>query len=148
MTPEFPGGTYAYFVTIDAAAYPVFPCMFGKQYYGTKTGAAMNVTVPAAGVTERFNGFGLNSPEVVAAPGVDAVSGDVTRARSSVEGGTYQVQASNDQQSWTTLNSALPATANTTLPTPEDVVTQTSVIETGAALFPAQKKRFYRIKRN
>jgi len=34
-TPEFPNGTYAYFVTIDASAEgnPVFPYILGPQYY-------------------------------------------------------------------------------------------------------------------
>lgn len=35
ITPEYPNGTYAYFVTIDANAYPVFPYVIGPQYYGT-----------------------------------------------------------------------------------------------------------------
>lgn len=148
VTPEFPGGTYAYFVTVDASGNPAFPYMLGKQYYGTKSGTTMNVTVPTTGVTELFNSGGTNAQEVMAAPSVSPTTGDVTLTWSSVEGGTYQVQASNDQQTWTTLNSTLPAAANTTLPAPVDVVTQTSLIESGAALLPDQKKRFYRIKRN
>lgn len=35
ITPEYPSGTYAYFVTIDANAYPVYPYVIGPQYYGT-----------------------------------------------------------------------------------------------------------------
>ena len=36
-TPEFPNGTYAYFVTIDASAAgnPVFPYIIGPQYYSS-----------------------------------------------------------------------------------------------------------------
>ncbi len=33
-TPEYPNGTYAYFVTIDAALNPVFPYTFYGTYYG------------------------------------------------------------------------------------------------------------------
>lgn len=35
VTPEYPSGTYAYFVTIDAAYKPVFPYYLGTTYYGT-----------------------------------------------------------------------------------------------------------------
>lgn len=35
VTPEFPGGTYAYFMTFDASANPQFPYILGDQYYGT-----------------------------------------------------------------------------------------------------------------
>lgn len=34
VTPEFPNGTYAYFVTIDAAGTPVFPYYIGIYYKG------------------------------------------------------------------------------------------------------------------
>ena len=34
ITPEYPSGTYAYFVTIDAALNPVFPYTFYGTYYG------------------------------------------------------------------------------------------------------------------
>jgi hypothetical protein len=35
VTPEYPGGTYAYFVTIDSKQVPVYPYIFGYTYYGT-----------------------------------------------------------------------------------------------------------------
>ncbi len=34
VTPEYPSGTYAYFVTIDAAGTPVYPYVLGDSYYG------------------------------------------------------------------------------------------------------------------
>ena len=34
VTPEYPGGTYAYFVTIDASGNPVYPFVLGPTYYG------------------------------------------------------------------------------------------------------------------
>jgi hypothetical protein len=34
VTPEYPQGTYAYFVTIDAALKPVYPYILGTHYYG------------------------------------------------------------------------------------------------------------------
>ena len=35
ITPEYPAGTYAYFVTINATGYPVYPFVIGPTYYGT-----------------------------------------------------------------------------------------------------------------
>lgn len=33
VTPEYPEGTYAYFITIDSSNNPVFPYIVGKNYY-------------------------------------------------------------------------------------------------------------------
>ena len=35
VTPEYPNGTYAYFVTVDVLGNPVFPYYIGTTYYGT-----------------------------------------------------------------------------------------------------------------
>ena len=35
VTPEYPNGIYAYFVTIDANLYPVYPYVIGPTYHGT-----------------------------------------------------------------------------------------------------------------
>ena len=35
ITPEYPAGTYAYFVTIDENRTPVYPFTIGSTYYGT-----------------------------------------------------------------------------------------------------------------
>jgi hypothetical protein len=35
VTPDYPNGTYAYFVTIDENLYPVYPYVIGPTYYGT-----------------------------------------------------------------------------------------------------------------
>jgi hypothetical protein len=34
VTPEYPNGTYAYFVTIDSGGEPEYPYIIGKNYYG------------------------------------------------------------------------------------------------------------------
>jgi YHYH protein len=38
VTPEFPNGTYAYFTTIDASGWPVFPYNMGRRYHGHANG--------------------------------------------------------------------------------------------------------------
>ena len=34
ITPEYPKGTYAYFITIDAAGEPEYPYIYGDEFYG------------------------------------------------------------------------------------------------------------------
>jgi hypothetical protein len=147
-TPEFPSGTYAYFVTIDASGNPAFPYMLGKQYYGIRNGTAQNVTVPGTGVTEYFNGGGTNLVETwTGSPALSPGTGDVTITWSSVEGGTYKVEASSDLSAWTTLSPSVPAPVNTILPAPPDVITETSVTDP-AAVSASSGKRFYKVTRN
>lgn len=56
ITPEYPSGTYAYFVTIDANLNPVYPFVLGSTYYGiVQTGNtgpnSGHNTIPANAVT-------------------------------------------------------------------------------------------------
>ncbi|MFM1770856.1 MAG: hypothetical protein RJA22_3385 [Verrucomicrobiota bacterium] len=65
-------------------------------------------------------------------------SGTVTLSWSSVEGGTYRVEASDTpaSNSWVTVSAAVTATPN---------ATRTTNTEAGAALIHA--RRFYRVSR-
>ena len=53
ITPEFPNGTYAYFVTIDATGAPAFPYIVAGQYRGT-VGSGFS-TSGASSATDYFN---------------------------------------------------------------------------------------------
>ena len=46
VTPEYPGGTYAYFLSVDSVGDPLFPYMFAGFFYGS---VAPNVIGPMAG---------------------------------------------------------------------------------------------------
>jgi hypothetical protein len=35
VTPEYPNGTYAYFITIDSNQSPIYPYLLGENFYGT-----------------------------------------------------------------------------------------------------------------
>ena len=35
LTPDYPNGTYAYFITVDSTQTPVYPYIIGPTYYGT-----------------------------------------------------------------------------------------------------------------
>ncbi len=96
-TPEFPTGTYAYFVSISSNGTPTFPYNIGHAYYGNPTGGT--VTVLNESVTTNFVG-GPNATSTVATPVVS--NNTVTLTWSAVEGGTYQVESTSDFSTWTT----------------------------------------------
>ncbi|MBX7245036.1 MAG: YHYH protein [Candidatus Sumerlaeaceae bacterium] len=52
VTPEYPSGTYAYFVAIDATGAPAYPFTIGAEYYGTVTGG--NAVTISESVTTYF----------------------------------------------------------------------------------------------
>jgi uncharacterized protein (TIGR03437 family) len=54
VTPEFPNGTYAYYVTINDDGTPAFPYIIGLQYYGAVTGN--NNSAAPANAQAYFNG--------------------------------------------------------------------------------------------
>lgn len=49
VTPDYPNGTYAYFVTVDTSDKPVYPYVIGPTYYGD-VAETKNSVVPGAGV--------------------------------------------------------------------------------------------------
>jgi hypothetical protein len=101
VTPEYPNGTYAYFVSIDSSNAAFFPYVVGPQYYGTTSGGS--VSSIAETVTEYLHGGQASAISVTA---VNA-GGTVTITWSSVEGGTYLLETSPDGSAWTTLAGAV-----------------------------------------
>ena len=129
VTPEFPSGTWAYFTTINADGTPVFPYTTGRQYYGDPTGGA--VTSITETVTTAYIGGPFKS-DTASPPAVQGVTGNVTLTWSAVEGGVYQVEASDDLLIWSTLAPTITATG-------DDSAIAT---ETGGAI--GRSRRFYR----
>lgn len=69
VTPDFPTGTYAYFVTVDPQMEPAYPYVIGPTYYGTvqsgNTGPGSgHNTIPGSAV-EYSTTTGLNENEAV-----------------------------------------------------------------------------------
>ena len=68
ITPDYPAGTYAYFVTLDIALDPIYPYVLGPAYYGT---VQAGNTGPGSGhndITETVTlydpfGTGLQDPD-------------------------------------------------------------------------------------
>jgi hypothetical protein len=56
VTPEYPSGTYAYFITTDNSGDPAFPYIFADSYYGVISASDMGpnvgaATIPSSSVT-------------------------------------------------------------------------------------------------
>lgn len=56
ITPEYPNGTYAYFVTTDSIGDPAYPYFIGTEYYGTPDtanfyGGAYDIKIPPTGTS-------------------------------------------------------------------------------------------------
>jgi hypothetical protein len=130
VTPDYPNGVYAYFTAIDSSGTPVFPYNIGRAFHGYATGTT--TTVP--GTATNLVKSGPSTTTTASAPVVNATSGDVTLTWSSIEGGTYAVQASNDLTTWTTLASTVGAATN---------AVRTSTVDSAAAI--SHSDRFYRV---
>ena len=108
VTPEFPNGTYAYFITIEADGTPKFPYIIGRWFYGSPTGKV--VTSISETVTEYDRGA---PTAAITLTGTTSGNG-VSLIWNSVEGATYKVEASSGGTTYTTLASALTSSGNAT----------------------------------
>lgn len=123
VTPEFPNGTYAYFVSIASNGAPLFPYNIGRAFFGTPTGAS--VTALTESVATNFVG-GPGATPKLQRPNIDRSAGTVTLVWNSVEGGAYQVESSAALGAWST---------NTTGVTSQGVIAEYSMNDTGGAHF-------------
>lgn len=107
VTPEFPGGTYAYFVAISSNGTPVFPYNIGRGYYGSPAGASVS------SISESVATIFLGGPQATPSLNTPAVkNGAVTLAWSATEGGTYMVFSTTNFTSWITNSTTVAAVLN------------------------------------
>lgn len=136
VTPEFPGGTYAYFVAIESDGTPAFPYIIGRQYYGVKQGGNYGATSTVGfsaieSPAQTIYQGGELAPPTAQSP--SKTGGSVTLTWSSVEGGRYTVEQSTDLASgWSSAATNLPGSAFST---------QTTISAPGT-------KGFYRVRRD
>ena len=104
VTPEFPNGTYAYFVSVSSNGVPTFPYNIGRGFYGSPTGGV--VTAVTETVVTNFLG-NTNLASKLNSPGVN--KGTVTLSWSAIEGGSYQVESKTNltDGGWTVLQSGV-----------------------------------------
>jgi hypothetical protein len=100
VTPEFPNGTWAYFLTIEPDGTPKFPNLVGRWYYGNPTGGS--VTAINETVTEYVR---ASQASAIAVSATNA-AGNVAITWTSVEGATYKIETSADGATWSTLAGA------------------------------------------
>jgi hypothetical protein len=138
VTPEYPNGTWAYFVAIAANGQPSngtprYPYMVGRWYYGNPTAASTTTSVMNADtpLTQYYKGA-TSTVETWASSPVTLSSGNVVVSWNAVQGCSYTVQATSDFSTWTNLSSVT-ATGSSAIAT-----------ETGAA---SDTKRFYLLNR-
>ena len=94
VTPEFPEGTYAYFVCIEEDGTPAFPYNIGRTYFGNSVGGVTN-NIPANAVIH-FEG----GPETPLQSTTTVTNDEVIITWSALEGGTYFTEASSDLETW------------------------------------------------
>jgi hypothetical protein len=105
VTPEFPVGTYAYFVALTDTNTPAFPYNIGRGYCGDPQGGQWtNITET---VTTHFIGE-INVPLILNPPVTNG--GNVVLTWSAAEGGHYRVESTTNFITWTTLTTNAPAT--------------------------------------
>lgn len=110
VTPEYPSGTYAYFITIDSSGNSTFPYILNFEHYGAAT-QPYTVSSIASGTNYVTAGpaTAISYPSAAS-----AASGTVSLTWNSVEGSTYQVDASTNQSTWTSRQSSVAAASSAT----------------------------------
>jgi hypothetical protein len=73
VTPDFPSGTYAYFVTIDSTGAPAFPYVLGLQFNGTEQGGTVT------SISESTTGYFANHAMVGSSSSVPQIKGWFTQ---------------------------------------------------------------------
>ncbi len=102
VTPEFPEGTYAYFVTITSNGIPTYPYNGARQSYGSLQGGTIqNISET---VMTNFLG-GTNLTGSLNAPAIGANT--VTLSWSAVEGGSYKLESTTNLSTWNVVASNL-----------------------------------------
>ncbi len=96
VTPEYPNGTYAYFVTIDAAFNPVFPYLLASQYYGVLSQSDLN----SQGSFSTPSGLSCYDGSTCASAPVAAFSADSTSLCKD-SSATFTDASTNSPTSWT-----------------------------------------------
>jgi hypothetical protein len=107
VTPEFPHGTYAYFVAIASNGTPVFPYNIGRGYYGSPAGGSVS------SITETVATNFIGGPDAAPALQTPTVhNGLVALVWSAAEGGTYEVQSTTNFSAWVTNAGGIAAQLN------------------------------------
>jgi arylsulfatase A-like enzyme len=118
-TPEFPAGTWAYFVCIDPNGTPVYPYNINRTYFGDPVGGVPNAIPDSdeggAVLTTYFEGGPEKEDTIESLLIHDPLSDDITIVYSGVEGGSYEIQnvTNLETTTWTPVAPAAVADSDT-----------------------------------
>ena len=95
VTPEFPNGTYAYFITIDSNGNPLFPYIIGENYYSLPLDSNYNSNIsqddlPRTANRLRTSGISKNGDQTLAKV-KDVTRGTVSSATIITSGSNFSV---------------------------------------------------------
>jgi hypothetical protein len=107
VTPEFPGGTWAYFVAITTNGAPAFPYNIGRSFYGNPTGNTV-ASITEAVITNWVGG--ASAQLSMSAPALS--NNVVSLVWSATEGGTYQLESTSNVVTWSTNATGIAAVYN------------------------------------
>lgn len=110
VTPEYPNGTYAYFVSIDASGATAFPDVINQEFFGATSGGQGTVTT----INESVTDYELAGPAAALTVTAVASSSGVALSWNSAEGATYKVESSSDDTTWTSVATAVTSAGLTT----------------------------------
>lgn len=98
-TPEYPVGTYAYFVTIDAAGNAAFPYIIGMEYYGAPDAGNFGLT---PSITIHASVTGCRLPYVTS---VNAISNETEAINiyPNPTDGTFTIECNNNAYNLLTI---------------------------------------------
>jgi len=88
ITPDYPNGTYAYFVTTNSAGTPVYPYVIGPTYFGDSAPQDRNDASNGKGTPPKFYNL-YNSNAVQATARAYITNGKVSRIVLRTEGSGY-----------------------------------------------------------
>ena len=104
VTPEFPGGTWAYFVCITSNGTPTFPYNLNYYFYGNPTGGTIT-NITETNLKTNFLG-NTNLVSKMSSPAY-LNGGFVSLKWTGIDGGTYQIEGSTNLTAWTSLAGGL-----------------------------------------
>ena len=95
VTPDFPDGTYAYFITVDSSGDPRFPYILGKNYYSLPLDSNYNSNIsqddlPVSANRLRTSGISKNGVQTLAKI-QDVTRGTVSSASIISSGSNFSV---------------------------------------------------------
>ncbi len=110
VTPEYPNGTYAYFVSIDASGATAFPDVINQEFFGATSGGQGTVT----SISEPVTDYELAGPASTITVTAAASGSGVALSWNSAEGATYKVESATDNTTWTSVATAVTSAGLTT----------------------------------